>query len=265
MSFIITDNPIEDYGTGDSLEFKRLAKHFTNMCSSKDTRTPFAIAINGKWGSGKTSMMKIIKNMLDDERNQVKEKKRPCYTFWFNAWKYQTVDHMLVALLLVMFKELEKEATFWDQFCTQIDKLNFMAGIVDKVYSKISDAKTKNFIRQLRVMEKAAVMDDFSQMMEIMVNNYCVSGGDAAAKKIFHAELKKGLCEKAFVFFIDDLDRCQSDRIVQVFESIKLFMGEFPGCIFFLGMDNNQIKKAILNAYSQKDGAGFNAAEYLSV
>jgi hypothetical protein len=56
--------------------------------------------------------------------------------------------------------------------------------------------------------------------------------------------------EKPLVIFVDDLDRCATKSIVEVFESIHRFMnGEFPGCIFVIGADPQIIVDSIETVY----------------
>ncbi|MCZ6633516.1 MAG: SUMF1/EgtB/PvdO family nonheme iron enzyme, partial [bacterium] len=54
-------------------------------------------------------------------------------------------------------------------------------------------------------------------------------------------------------FFIDDLDRCQPDRVAQVLETVKLFMDR-PGCVFVVGMDIEIVEKAVKAEYQLIEG-----------
>jgi predicted KAP-like P-loop ATPase len=46
-------------------------------------KTPFTIAINGDWGSGKTSLMKTVGRKINSSA------KAKCMVVWFNAWRYE--------------------------------------------------------------------------------------------------------------------------------------------------------------------------------
>lgn len=57
---------------------------------------------------------------------------------------------------------------------------------------------------------------------------------------------------KPLVIFIDDLDRCSPLRVAQVMEAINLFLaGEFPDCMFVLGMDSEMVAAALQAAHSE--------------
>jgi hypothetical protein len=65
---------------------------------------------------------------------------------------------------------------------------------------------------------------------------------------------------RLLVVFIDDLDRCASERIVEVCEAIKLYL-DVPGIVFVLGCDQSALWRAV------RDSAGIgepaDAVEYL--
>ena len=50
------------------------------------------------------------------------------------------------------------------------------------------------------------------------------------------------------VVFIDDLDRCAPDKVLEVLESIKIFLG-ISGFIYVLGLNQNVIETCINNKY----------------
>lgn len=50
----------------------------------KNAKTPLTIAIQGEWGSGKTSMMNQLKNILCDKEES------NFYGIWLNTWQYSS-------------------------------------------------------------------------------------------------------------------------------------------------------------------------------
>ena len=64
--------------------------------------TPMTIAIQGDWGSGKTSMMQLIKSKLGVDKKDV-------FTIWFNTWQYSQFnlgDQLSMSFISKMLKEL---------------------------------------------------------------------------------------------------------------------------------------------------------------
>jgi hypothetical protein len=55
---------------------------------------------------------------------------------------------------------------------------------------------------------------------------------------------------KPLVIFIDDLDRCSPTKISQVVEAVNLFLaGDFPHCLFVIGMDTEMVAAALQSAH----------------
>ena len=68
--------------------------------------------------------------------------------------------------------------------------------------------------------------------------------------------------EGALVIFIDDLDRCLPDKVVQVLETIELFLDK-RGCVFVLGADTCIVREAVTQHYKQAGFVEDNARDYL--
>jgi hypothetical protein len=85
----IADKPLEP-GDPDALGLSTIAAGLAFFLRNEKTKPPLAIAINGRWGSGKSSLMNLLKNDLEAWG---------AHPVWFNAWHHQKEDQMLAALL----------------------------------------------------------------------------------------------------------------------------------------------------------------------
>ena len=78
--------------------------------------------------------------------------------------------------------------------------------------------------------------------------------------KNFRNEFKK-LLEKSkvenVVVFIDELDRCLPDTVLEVFEAMRLFLF-VEGMSFVIGADERLIQYSIKSKYKEVPGAEFN-------
>jgi hypothetical protein len=67
-------------------------------------------------------------------------------------------------------------------------------------------------------------------------------------RRVFALIPKKDL---PMMVFIDDLDRCSPGKVADVVEAINLFLaGEFPDCIFIMGIDDEMVAAALDKAHS---------------
>jgi hypothetical protein len=68
-------------------------------------------------------------------------------------------------------------------------------------------------------------------------------------KRVFAIIPKKHL---PMVIFIDDLDRCSPNKVSDVIEAVNLFLaGEFPDCMFVMGIDDEMVAAALNKAHSE--------------
>ena len=80
---IFGDSPKED---ANFFNFDSYVEALSDIIKNPENKTPITIAINGKWGSGKTSLMKTLQKHLGSSRNYSNSRK--VRSVWFNAWKY---------------------------------------------------------------------------------------------------------------------------------------------------------------------------------
>ena len=84
--------------TQDELGFAPSATALTRIVLSAELAdTPLTVGVYGPWGSGKTSLMRMILTQLDDSR---------CTAIWFDAWRYAQQETLWRALLLCVVEAL---------------------------------------------------------------------------------------------------------------------------------------------------------------
>lgn len=85
----VADRPLGE-GDFDALNFGPLVEGLADFLHNKNTTGPLTLAITGAWGSGKSSVMGLLKSRLTAKGF------RPV---WFNAWHHQAEDQLLAGLL----------------------------------------------------------------------------------------------------------------------------------------------------------------------
>lgn len=74
----------------DRLEFAGLARGISRFLRNTATSPPLTLAVTGGWGTGKTSLMRLVCADLQRFGH---------HPIWFNAWHYQKEEHLFAALL----------------------------------------------------------------------------------------------------------------------------------------------------------------------
>jgi hypothetical protein len=198
------------------------------------SHTPLTIALQGEWGSGKTSLM----NLLDDELCD----KGTFYRVWINSWQYSLMRTPEEAILKIVEGMIEQILlTLSDN-----DGKNKTVENVKSIFKKISLAGGKFLAKQ--IVEKAGLNPDG-------VDDFFDSGGSEGAEiSGMKKEIEKLIAEiietskdknkKGFIFFIDDLDRIDPPVAVQILELLKNIF-DLDKCIFILAIDYDVVIKGL--------------------
>lgn len=84
-----SDRPLEP-GDVDYLNFAPLARALSSLLRNQDTEPPLTLAITGEWGSGKSSIMNLLKHDLQSNG---------FHPVWFNAWHHKDEQNVLESML----------------------------------------------------------------------------------------------------------------------------------------------------------------------
>lgn len=86
---LVSDRPIEA-GDPDPLDFTAVALGLSRFLRNEKTQPPLTLAVTGEWGSGKSSLMNLLRADL---------RRYGFRPVWFNAWHHQKEEHLLASLL----------------------------------------------------------------------------------------------------------------------------------------------------------------------
>ena len=99
----VSDNPI-GLDDPDALGLTPIARAMSRFLRNVQTTPSLAIGVAGPWGSGKSSLMNLVRQDLED---------RGIRPVWFNAWHHQKEDSLLAALLTIIRSEAVLPAWSW--------------------------------------------------------------------------------------------------------------------------------------------------------
>lgn len=181
---------------------------------------PFVFGIHGKWGTGKSTFMKLINKKLENK----------FYTIEINPWEYGDDQNFTTIFLAKLYNKVKKKRLLEGKNSGN----NFIKAIFDPLKLSLNTQMLK-----LEYDFSKFSLDEQKKVIESFVSeNFALkeSINDLLDEKFFET--------KKVVVFVDDLDRCSIDRIMQVIESIKLLFNS-PNCIFFLACDTSYLEGAI--------------------
>jgi len=233
----ITDQPIRDVES-DLLESEKYANALSSFILESDT--PLTIGMQGEWGTGKTSLMYMIKEKLD---SFAEEEDYAIATSWVNTWEYSMfkgVDQTTPAVLKGMLEKLKESCgdnwTLTDDVENKIKKVgSFLGNVANQIVSSKAgvDVKAAAGGNSDKILVdiaeiKADIKDVISDLITDENNPY-----------------------KKVVFFIDDLDRINPTDAVEVLESLKNIF-DINNCIFILAIDYDVVVKGLEDKFGKK-------------
>ena len=217
----ITDIPREGNGKDD--KFGLIAYEQGLETFLRGASTPITVALQGEWGSGKTSLMNVLKNDLCGDNNNPGE----FLSVWINTWEYSLMRNPSEALLQILLKMTK-----------DVDKISENPGKALQAFGKFVVGVTRN-IADNYVPGAGQAIDSIIKKntdnsieylrKELQENiNTCISNND-----------KKGI-----IFFIDDLDRIDPPVAVELLELLKNIF-TLKHCIFILAIDYDVVIKGL--------------------
>ena len=278
------DNAIEKL-EDEWLRRKSSVEALLGVLADPELETPLAVGVYGAWGSGKTSVMKLLKTGLPKDH----------LSLWFDAWKYARQDLALWrALLLAVIEALgdkdkglprrlasdedrTKLADNLDDLTTRLYRSQTItekggwrvnwgvavpfavdlglsavtAGLWDKL-GEATGAKTK--LKELAAFFADKETKDTMQVIEReQATRY---REQVTSLEQFQKELRELIGThivkpgRRLYLFVDDLDRCLPEDAVGALEALKLFL-DLPGCVFVLGMDRHVVEQGIRVRYKE--------------
>lgn len=227
------------------LEREQYAKVLTTIIESYSHG--FVLAINNKWGTGKTTFVKMWEQYLKNKEFQ---------TLYFNAWENDFENNPLTALMGEL-KTLTKKSTE-TKFKSTLKKAAILSKHVAPIVAKTIVDKYVN-----TDSVKSAIVGVTEGLVGVFENNV----NEYSKKKHSISDFRDSLSEfisntgdgKPLIFIVDELDRCRPDYAVSILEQIKHFFS-IPNAVFVLSIDKTQLGNAIKGVYGSES---LDADEYL--
>lgn len=199
-------------------------------------------SLYGEWGSGKSSLMKFLENDLKDDFN----------TFFFEAWQFEKDENLAMSLLeFINAKNIDTG----EEFCQDLLKFG---GRILRGLGKSVKFNIPLFPEGPSVdLDMNGFVDEFSKKEEISFYKSLENFKTEFIRLEDKLKAEKG--KEYNIVFIDDLDRCEPEQVLNLLSAIKLFFTYGQRTIFFCGIDKVAVNQAVKTKY----GKVIRANEYL--
>lgn len=194
------------------------------------TDTPITIALQGEWGSGKTSLMNLLRYNLCDKDSA------PYLPIWINTWQYSLMKTPGQAIMSILEGIINQIGTLNPSKQKWAESKRKIGGI----FKKMATVGTK--------IAAGTVGIDGGLVDELL------EGGEEAQSDIVRLKeeisdlidqiMKEHPSKRGFIFYIDDLDRIDPPVAVEILELLKNIF-DLEHCVFILAIDYDVVIKGL--------------------
>jgi hypothetical protein len=255
----------------DLLQFRYLAASVVRIVGMPHL-LPTTIGVFGDWGTGKSSLIKMIEKELAKDPGTL--------YLTFSGWLFEDYEDAKTALMGSILDAIEERVKSDEGLFTKTSNLlrklmkrvNWLqaAGVAGRYVlpaavglPQISMANLGvDLLSRLSMMpsaltekfkEKGIDAEELKQLLKDSSDTPEEVRRDIRDFRKDFAELLKQSKIERLVVFIDDLDRCNPDTIIDTLEAIKLFLF-VPGTAFILGADERLIQYAVRRRFPELPG-----------
>jgi len=283
-----TDRPLEP-DDREARNLMPLAKTLADFLRNDETKPPLTVAITGTWGSGKSSLMNLVRGHL------VEAGWRPV---WFNAWHHQKEESLLAALLQTI--RMQAVPKFWNRggpsFYARLFGIRLMQHRAPVIALLMLVAFSAGFVIGFPLLVETAQKHDLSATLvdffppgaaKVLLlllsagsilysltkalSAFGVQPAELLSQMSTGAKIKDLKAQTSFrerfasefeevtdalnpkrsmLIFIDDLDRCRPENVVDVLEAVN-FLISSGDCFVILGMARDKVEPAVGLAFER--------------
>jgi hypothetical protein len=201
-----------------------------------DELDPIAIGLSGSWGSGKTSVLELVKA---DIKERSRESTTKVLVIPTQPWRYDPTVGPKESLITEVLAALEGEI--------KEDVDDKARGILKGLVKRINWAKA---VKVAAMTTLTLQLPNPEDLLSLVKDGSPDELGGERGLDQFREDFESLLASDALshisrvVVLVDDLDRCLPDTVVETLEAIRLFLSA-KGMSFVIAADEDRVADAI--------------------
>ncbi|MFX4153528.1 P-loop NTPase fold protein [Aliarcobacter butzleri] len=208
------DTPILNYAD-DLLSRDIFVDSLASSIKNYVDKESLTIGLYGKWGEGKTSVINLVKEKLEEQTDII--------YFRFEPWLYSNTEQ----LMSMFFKDLS--------YC------------IGNIYnqnelSKIFNSYAEAFEALSNLPEPTGMLKFLSKLLSFIFKKLSCQKTLLQLKVDIENYIES--LNKKILIVIDDIDRLNNNEIQQIFQLVKM-LGNFKNTIYLLSMDDEIIANSL--------------------
>lgn len=214
----------------DKLSRADFVATLTNSIKNSPSVNGFVIALNGKWGEGKSSILNLVKNQLKVDEISY---------FEFSPWLINDTNQIL------------------EEFMHELQKVYLHSEKNKFKHAKYYFRKYAKLVSESHppVIVNFPVVGWVDSLVRWAIRNIANWITKADSVEVTRSKLQEGLKQSSnkIVVFVDDIDRLEKEEILKVTKLVKL-IADFPNLVYLLAYDEFLVSEALTRSnYSGQD------------
>lgn len=209
------DNPIST-ASEDLLQRSKFVERIVREIDMIDASQGYVMAVMGQWGSGKTSVLNLVKERLSNSGTILVE---------YNPWLLSGVEELVDGLFREINAKLNKKGV---KYRAAIDRIIDYGEMLTSLTSvPVVGAWANGVLMPFQVMAKhrnlrtTSVVEQKEQVAEALTN-----------------------IDSSIVVIVDDIDRLDKVEVREIFKLVRL-TANFPNVIYLLSFDRIRVENAL--------------------
>lgn len=259
---ILDDEPIVLTEENDFIGTKVYADELIDLCKSDQIKSIETVALFAPWGSGKSSIINTLKNELDKNKETFK-------FLVYDAWKYNKDDFKKSLLIDICrskkeTKKIEREI-YEERTTSSINfskPLQIVLGlivlvIIGFILMKLDFLNQDVNKAQFQIALALVTLLLGNVVLQFLFNQVTVNSNKKFTSQDFndrfHDLVNNQIEQNKLIIVVDNLDRCDDDKIYEIIDSLKHFTKRSSTShTFILPIDKNRLNKDESQEYIQK-------------
>jgi hypothetical protein len=290
---LVADTPLHDPAL-DRFGFAEFAHALTLIIDDEGTATPLTIAVSAPWGGGKSSLGCMVQTMLE-QRVRNRGNDDPRLVCWFNAWEHDDAPHLGAALAASVARAADRNRALWRRLVAPLpsamlrpsdrSRQTVIVGLASALAAVVAAIlpPVRHLLEDLGAPDAEAAGAGVLGVVFFLLfvarrifttareaarfiddpRSAAARGTMSDVKAQFGRLIRHATHSGRLVIIIDDLERCSSDRALEVCQVASQLLAQ-PGVVTIVLADMEPIARSAGQRYAASmpgGGVGIDAEE----
>jgi len=241
------------------IEILKNADYYKKIPIYDPSQKAFTIAIDSKWGTGKTTFLKRLENQLNKDSN--------FNAIYYNAWECDDFGDALIPIVYQLKQILDKSIEGANDKIEKIEKLCNKFHVAAHYIGKVLSQTTINFNSPIGIGGEFPISAISDAVKDIIDKKPIWLDNDTFSEFENYINLREDFKKTVRtlvpqtgtkrVIIIDELDRCRPTFAVETLEVVK-HLFDVENIQFIFAVDIEQLSHSIATMYGQNmDASGY--------